>query len=128
MPEQKTERQYRNDIIRRMKGVGTYREEFMPTIERLASLYVQRDQLDARIAEVDPSPVILHTNKGGSTNMTKNPILATRDTLFDKLLSHERELGLTPTALRKMNASAFAVKEESSGVRRMMRDFDEAGI
>lgn len=127
MPEAKTERQYRNDIIRRMKGVGTYREEFTPTIERLASLYVQRDQLDARIAKEDPSPVVMHTNKGGSTNMAKNPLLATRDALFDKLLSHERELGLTPTALRKMNASAFAVKEEPNGVRGMLRDFDEAG-
>lgn len=127
MPEPKTERQYRNDIIRRMKGVGTYREEFAQTIDRLASLYVQRDQMEEKFKRAAEMPVILHTNKGGATNPAKNPYLAARDELYAQMLSHERELGLTPSALRKMNAAAFAAKEELSGVRGMLMRFDEQG-
>ena len=42
----KTERSYKLEIIKRMKAIGTYREEFLPTIERLARRYCQRDKLE----------------------------------------------------------------------------------
>ena len=72
MSKSKTELSYKLAIVKRMKAVGTYREEFMPTVERLAMLYRQRDQLEAQYEESGGNPVIMHTNKAGATNPTKN--------------------------------------------------------
>ena len=115
MPELKSERQYKNDIVKRMTAIGTYRDEFLPTIERLAMLYVQRDKIEKQYADSGGAAVILHTNKAGATNPTKNPFLTARDEVYSQLLSHERELGLTPSALKKMNEAALHPKKQSSG-------------
>lgn len=109
----KTERQYKTDIVTRMKAIGTYRDEFVPTIERLAALYCHRDLIEKEFAASGGEPVIEHTNKFGATNLTKNPYLTARDEVYDQLLSHERELGLTPAALKKMNESALKPTQTS---------------
>lgn len=107
MAEDKTKDAYLKSIIERMQAIGTYREEFIPTIERLAALYCQRDLLEKQFAASGGNPVIMHTNKAGASNPTKNPFLTARDEVYNQLLSHERELGLTPAALKKMNESAL---------------------
>ena len=111
----KTERSYKLEIIKRMKAIGTYREEFTPTIERLARLYCQRDKLEIQYDESGGNPVIMHTNKAGATNPTKNPFLTARDEVYSQLLSHERELGLTPSALKKMNEQALRSPVKATG-------------
>ena len=111
----KTERQYKNEIVKRMQAIGTYREEFLPTIDRLAMLYCQRDKLELQYSESGGNPVIMHTNKAGATNPTKNPFLTARDEVYSQLLSHERELGLTPSALKKMNEQALRSPNKASG-------------
>lgn len=107
MAKAKTEQSYKLSIIKRMKAIGTYRPEFIPTIERLAALYCQRDLIEKQFAASGGNPVIVHTNKAGASNPTKNPFLTARDEVYNQLLSHERELGLTPSALKKMNESAL---------------------
>ena len=115
MAKGKTELSYRLQIVKRMKAVGTYREEFGPTIERLARLYCQRDKLEVQYEESGGNPVIMHTNKAGATNPTKNPFLTARDEVYSQLLAHERELGLTPNALKRMNESALKSVVKASG-------------
>lgn len=111
----KTERTYRNEIVKRMQAIGTYREEFLPTVERLARLYCQRDKLEQQYDASGAEPVIMHTNKAGATNPTKNPYLTARDEVYSQLLSHERELGLTPNALKKMNEQALRPPAKTTG-------------
>lgn len=41
-----TERTARNEIIKRMQAIGTYRAEFEPTIKRLAALYIQCEKVE----------------------------------------------------------------------------------
>lgn len=55
----------------------------------------------------------MYTNKGGATNPTKNPILAARDDVYTQILQHERELGLTPAALKRINETVMRKKEVS---------------
>lgn len=97
-----TERQYTNKIVERMKALSVYREEFLPTIYRLAALYCHRDKIEAQFAASGGNAVIKHTNKAGATNAIKNPFLTARDEVYTQLLAHERELGLTPSALKKL--------------------------
>ena len=112
----KTEQdKYRADIVRRMKAVGTYRKEFIPTVERLAALYVQREAIEKQFKESGGNAVVLHTNKAGATNAAKNPFLTARDEVYTQLLSHERELGLTPAGLKKLNEAVLHPRKQASG-------------
>ena len=112
----KTEQErYTDSIVRRMKAVGTYRKEFSPTIDRLAALYVQRERIETQFRESGENAVILHTNKAGATNAAKNPFLTARDEVYTQLLSHERELGLTPSGLKKLNEAELHPRKQASG-------------
>lgn len=115
MAKHKSEQTYKNSIVKRMKAVGTFREEFLPTVERLAKLYQQRELLESQYEESGGNPVIMHTNKAGASNPTKNPFLTARDEVYTQLLAHERELGLTPSSLKKMNEQALRTGNTQSG-------------
>lgn len=60
------------------------------------------------------NPVISHTNKGGNTNIVKNPALVMVMELNTQALSYWRDLGLTPSGLRKLNAEVIQTKNESN--------------
>lgn len=49
----------------------------------------------------------------GSGLAVTNPVLIEIDRLNRLILELERELGLTPASLRRVNESAFKVKEQS---------------
>lgn len=100
--KKKTEGQYKRAIVRKTKTVGTYRAEVVETINRLAKLYVQADKLTEQFEESGGMVVVEHTNKAGATNLVKNPIFAARMDVYNQLLEYERELGLTPAAMKKM--------------------------
>lgn len=107
------EKGYKRQIVKRLKVLALYKAEFDPTISRLAALYVECDKLDEQYKESGGSPVVMHTGTYGAKNPKKNPILETRDQVYTQLLAHERELGLTPAALKKINESQLRKKEVS---------------
>ena len=110
MPEsaaRKTERQYKSAVLRCMKSVGTYKPEFARTAERIASMYVKRDEIEAEFAEKGGQIVIEYTNKNGATNLIKNPLWVALNDINSDLLLYERELGLTPAGLKKLNDAAM---------------------
>ena len=107
------ETDYKKSIVSKMKALGTYKKEFEKTIERLAALYAQLDLIDKQYIKSGGNPVIVHTNKAGASNPTKNPFLTARDEVYTQLLAHERELGLTPAALKKINESVLRTKQVS---------------
>lgn len=121
----KTKAQYKKNIISRMQAVGTYREEFSPIIERTAELYVQLERfLDDFKNKSNGSAVIKHTNKSGATNLVKNPLLAACESVYGQLILHERELGLTPTGLKKLNEAALAQNKTSNALVDALKELD----
>ena len=98
-----TERKAKMGIVRSMRSLGTYREEYEPIIDRLAKLYVDYDRIISQYEASGRNPVVKHTNKYGATNLVKNPFLTARDDIYDKILAHERELGLTPASIKRMD-------------------------
>lgn len=102
-----TEKGFRTKIRKRCTAVGTYKPEFEATIDRLAEYYVRQDQLRAMYTESGGAPVV---RLKGSPVAVKNPILEELDKIARPILDLERELGLTPAALRKMNEAAMAEK------------------
>lgn len=117
-PEKKPERRSpmekkKRTIIERMTKLGTYKPQYMEAINRTAKLYVQMDEIEAAFAKSGGNVVVTHTNKAGAKNFVKNPFLQARDEVYTQLLAHERELGLTPAALKRINESAM-IKEKKS--------------
>ncbi len=54
------------------------------------------------------------TNKNGSTNMTKNPLLVSWGDMNTSALAYWRDLGLTPAGLKKIDESAIKTKKTSA--------------
>lgn len=104
---------YQSAIIRRMKALGTYRKEFLATIQRTAALYVQLEEIERKFVASGENTVVKYTNKAGATNLVKNPLVCARDDVYTQLLAHERELGLTPAALKKINDSQLKAQQTS---------------
>ena len=108
-----TERQYTMDIKRKCTALGVWRDEFERTQRRLAKIYTRIDGVEKLYEESGGEPVITVTNNKGHENTMRNPIIAELDILYEQAMQHERELGLTAAALRKINESALHAKEES---------------
>lgn len=113
-PERRTPMEKKKrTIIERMTKLGTYKPQYMEAINRTAKLYVQMDEIEAAFAKSGGNVVVTHTNKAGAKNFVKNPFLQARDEVYSQLLAHERELGLTPAALKRINDAAM-IKEKKS--------------
>ena len=108
-----TERTYLNDIKRKCKALGVWRDEFERTVKRLAKIYVRIDSVERQFEESGGAAVVNYVNNKGKENDRRNPYIAELDTLYDQALTYERELGLTAAALKKINETALHAREES---------------
>lgn len=88
-------------------AVGTYREEFDPVIETLAALLEKRDKAEEQFEKSGGNAVVVHTNKSGASNLVKNPLLVVIGELNAQALAYWRDLGLTPSGLKKLNAEVI---------------------
>ena len=104
-----TAKGYREKIRAACRVIGTYKPEFEPVISRLADYYLRQKQLDELYIQDGSRPMV----KLANGRQVKNPVLEEKDKLSRIILELERELGLTPAALRRVNESAFKVKEQS---------------
>ena len=107
-----TAKGFRDKIRRAMEGVGTYKEEFEPVIGRLAEIYVRMQRARGEFERTGSKMFVAYTNKAGATNPAKNPYLQELDFLQKMALELERELGLTPASLRKINEAAMMAVAE----------------
>lgn len=99
--------QWEECITEATKDAGTYRPCFDEAISTLAGILENRDIAEEEYKRLGSKPVIKYTNKGGSTNPTKNPLLVVVDDLNKTALSYWRELGLTPAGLKKLKEDAL---------------------
>lgn len=118
------ERGYKKKIISDMKAVGTYRVEFMKTIENLAKIYVDMDTARDQFTKSGGNIVVKHTNKSGATNWVKNPFFLAIEGLQDKILMYNRELGLTPAGLRKIKGDMVATDEKPKGLAAVLMNLE----
>lgn len=87
-----------------MKKVGTYDASFMYTINVLARVLADYDTTVKNFKSLGGQVVVKHTNKGGSTNIVKNPLYLAIEKLRDDIITYSRELGLTPAGLKRINS------------------------
>ena len=109
-----TKDEWKKLIKRQCKKVGTYQKYFDSVIETLAKVLEDRDKADEQFAASGSAPTVLHTNKGGQTNIVKNPILVIRTELNTQAIVLWKELGLTPKGLRALTAEVVQKENDAS--------------
>lgn len=107
-----TKKKYKNLILKQLSALGIQEKSYDSVIESLAEILVQRDATRKEFEDGGGKSVIEYTNKGGATNMSKNPLLVMWDEMNKTALAYWRELGLTPSAYKKLTGDG--VKKESN--------------
>ena len=102
-----TKTEWKDLIKQHTESAGTYRPEFMPTVDTLSEILEQRDQVYNDYIASGEGPIIIYTSDRGSTNMKENPRIETWSKLNNQALTFWRDLGLTPAGLKKINEGAL---------------------
>lgn len=111
-------------IVGQMDALGIKSDGYSPAIETLAAVLEQRDKTFAEFIDSGGQSVVEHTNKFGSTNITKNPLLVLWDDLNKSALAYWRELGLTPSSYKKMTG-ANQKDERPGGLVAVLASLDD---
>lgn len=106
--------EWKKVIMSACDSAGTYQACFDPVIDTLAAILEKRDKAQADFDRRGESMIVMHTNKGGNANPIKHPLLQLVNELNRDALNYWRELGLTPSSLRKINDKAMEQKKESA--------------
>lgn len=102
-----------------MESLGTYREEYLPTIARLASLRKEHDRLNKKWTKLlNERPLMLE-------DFHKPLILSRLEILTRDILTYERDLGLTPAALRRIDAAEASAASSASPTERLLESLDD---
>lgn len=96
------------------KKAGTFLPQYKNVIETLAQIMEERDRAHDQYVATGQNPVIMHTNKGGATNVVKNPILVMESELNAAALAYWRDLGLTPAGFKRLGDTVQAAEKGQS--------------
>ena len=105
--------EWRKRIMADCEAAGTYRPAFDTAISALAGVLARRDEIEKRYVDEGSEAVLIHTNKTGDEIARPNPLLTIWNSLTTTALSYWKELGLTPSGLRKIDESAMKPKKKS---------------
>lgn len=112
-------------IKKNCEDAGTYKPIFDSVIKSLATILEQRDETMEQFIATGAHPVIMYTNKNGSTNPAKNPCLVMWCDLNTQALAYWRDLGLTPAGLKKINDAALKSTKQSAFADILKSEFGE---
>lgn len=107
---------WKNLIKKQLTALGLQNDAYESTVESLAAILEQRDKTFDEFRQSGGKSVIEYTNKGGSTNMTKNPLLVLWDDLNKTALAYWRELGLTPSSYKKLTGTGAKQEKSKKGL------------
>lgn len=118
-----TATKWKNLIKRQLSALGQTEKAYDSVISTLADILEQRDAVYQEYIDTGCEPVREYTNKGGATNLTKNPLLVLWDDLNKSALAYWRELGLTPSSYKKMTGDA-PKKEKGGGLAEALKSIE----
>ena len=101
---------WKKKIIAACEEVGTYRPAFESVIDTLSEILERRDDANEVFAKTGGNVIITHTNKSGAKNLEQHPALRLAADLNRDALAYWRDLGLTPSGLRKLSAEVVQDK------------------
>ena len=95
--------QWKRLVKKQLTALGNEEKAYDSVISTLADILEQRDAVYKQYRDEGCQPVREYTNKGGATNITKNPLLVLWDDLNKSALAYWRELGMTPSSYKKID-------------------------
>ncbi len=120
-----TKNKWKSLILAQMAALHVQNDAYISVVEALAGILEQRDKTFREFKDSGGRSVIEYTNKGGSTNMTKNPLLVLWDDLNKSALAYWRELGMTPSSFKKMTGGTL-VEEKESGLVAALKSIESS--
>lgn len=96
------------------EAAGTYKPFFDSVIDTLAGIMETRDNAEEKFYASGGQTIVKHTNKGGNTNIVKNPALVVIMDCNQCALQYWTALGLTARSYKTMFADMSAPKEKKS--------------
>lgn len=120
-----TKNKWKSLILAQMAALHVQNDAYISVVEALAGILEQRDKTFREFKGSGGRSVIEYTNKGGSTNMTKNPLLVLWDDLNKSALAYWRELGMTPSSFKKMTGGTL-VEEKESGLVAALKSIESS--
>jgi hypothetical protein len=112
---------WKKKIKKSCETAGTYQPFFDSVIDSLAGIMELRDNAQEKFELSGGSTIVKHTNKGGSTNIVKNPALVVLMDCNTQALAYWRELGLTSRSYKTMTGS-LNVQVESKSLEEALAD------
>lgn len=116
-----TKNEWKEKIKQSTMDAGTYQAFFDDVIDTLAGIMEMRDDAQAKYEAMGGNTIVQHTNKGGATNIVKNPALVVVGEMNTQALAYWRDLGLTPAGLKRINEAAMA-KPKRSALAEALKD------
>lgn len=109
-----TKNTWKKRIEQACRDAGTYKPFYDDTIDTLAGILENRDKAQKQFKAMDSNPVVMHTNKGGNTNIVKNPALVIINEMNMQALQYWRELGLTAKSFQQLEKAGAITKSEKT--------------
>ncbi len=119
-----TKKKWKDLILEQLSGLGIHDVAYDSVIESLAAILEQRDKTFREFKQSGGESVIRYTNKGGATNATKNPLLVMWDEQNKTALAYWRELGLTPSAYKKITGEGAKKESNRKGLAAALAEIE----
>lgn len=100
----------RNNTIRDMKKLGTYRAEYDPIIDIYCEMREQYERLTKKFKAGDYTGYSTETADGSEK---KSPLISTLECLRKDIANYSDKLGLNPKALESITAEKTSVSKLS---------------
>lgn len=95
---------WKRRIKKQCEEAGTYRPFFDSVIDTLAGILETRDNAQEKFEASGGQTIIKYTNKGGATNIVKNPALVVVMDCNAQALQYWQQLGLTSQSYKRLFA------------------------
>lgn len=107
--------EWRKILTKSCEDAGTYRPFFDSAIDTLSGILERRDDAEEKYIASGGNPVITHYgDRSKQPNIVKNPILVMLNDLNSQALAYWRDLGLTPSGYKKLNADLIEEKRQGN--------------
>ncbi len=107
------------------EDAGTYQAYFESVIDTLAQIMENRDVAHEQYIASGSNPTIIHINKAKEKNVVKNPILVMENELNAQALAYWRDLGLTPSGLKKISSEGIVKVQTSSSLEKILEGLSD---
>lgn len=112
--------EWKGAIKQACEDAGTYQPFFDIVIDQLAGILETKDEATRQYEESGHQPVVKFVNKGGSPYLRRNPALDVIKDCNTQALAYWRDLGLTPSGLKKLNADGLSIKAAADGFEQLL--------